>query len=38
MAHVSADIDNVANITDAIIEHYDGSKQDSFHNTLLNLK
>ena len=38
MAHVSADIDNVANITDAIIDHYDGSKQDSFHNTLLNLK
>ena len=38
VAHVSADIDNVANITDAIIDHYDGPKQDSFHNTLLNLK
>ena len=38
MAHVSADFYNVASITDAIIDHYDGLKQDSFHNTLLNLK
>ena len=38
VAHVSADIDDVVNITEAIIDHNDGPKQDSFHNTLLNLK
>lgn len=38
LAHVSADINSAANITDAIIDHYDGPKQESFHNTLINLR
>lgn len=38
LARVSADIDGVANVTDAIIRHYRGPKQDSFLNTLINLR
>lgn len=38
LAQVKADIDSAANITDAIMNNFDGDKQDSFRNTLVNLR
>ena len=38
LTRVSADIDQVADITDAMIHHYSGAKYESFSNTLKNLR
>ena len=38
LTRVAADIDQVADITDAMIRHYSGAKYESFSNTLKNLR
>ena len=38
MTRVAADIDQVADITDAMIRHYSGTRYESFSNTLKNLR
>lgn len=38
LARVASDIEHTANITDAIIDRYDGPKHDNFRATLMNLR